>query len=126
MEKACQAVGCMYASCPVAFHQLSFRVRVDDRKLVQLVRQSVANPKLSHQLAFCHLAVGVVDGLAEMVRVVPLQRCSVQERRDRAPVDGHRQGRLFHGACGNAEGVLDAGVREAEAWRMGWQRAPGS
>ena len=69
--------------------------------------------------SICHLAVGMVEGLAEMVRVMLSQCGNAQERRDRAPVDGHRSGRLLHVANGIAEG-------EAEAWRMGWQRPPGS
>ena len=52
LEKVCQAVGCMYASFPAALNQLSFFVRMKDQTLVQLVRQLVANPTISHRLAF--------------------------------------------------------------------------
>ena len=47
LEKACQAVGCMYASFPAALNQLSFFVRVKDQTLVQHMRQSVATPKFT-------------------------------------------------------------------------------
>ena len=46
---ACQAAGCMCATFPVAFNQLSFLVRVEDQTLAQLVRRSFTNTKFSQK-----------------------------------------------------------------------------
>ena len=42
--------------------------------------------------------------------------CNAQEHRDEALVDCHGKGHLLHVAWGVRRGILDACVREAEAW----------
>ena len=51
----------MYTSFPVAFNQLSFFVKV---------RQSIANPKFSYQLALVTWLTDWLTGFAEMARVM--------------------------------------------------------
>ena len=82
--------------------------------LVQLVRQSFANPRFTHQLAF-------VTWLSAWLRA--LQRCErvmlLQMRRN--TVMKHLSIAMGKATCCTllgvyAEGVVDACVREAEAW----------